>query len=250
MLYWVLYMRFCEVKKFMLDAYQSIITTEELAEILRLNERTVLKLVKEGKLPAMKIANQFRFSKEKIIAWLETQMNEYSDRLLEDIEKGISNVTVFASKIISPDNVIINLKSNNKVDAIKELIDAADKTGYVKNKENLLRHIYNREAQYTTAVGGGIAFPHPRTPLTDLVNKILIAIGISKNGIDFEAVDEVSVKIVVLLTVPSLSLHLKVLSHLTRVFNDETVRSNIMNAESPEEVIEIIMNKEDNLVVH
>jgi nitrogen PTS system EIIA component len=231
----------------MLESYQSIITTEELAEILRLNERTVLKLVKEGRLPAMKIANQFRFSKGKIIEWIESQMSDYSDRLLSDMEKGISEMPIIINKILIPENIIININSGNKVDAIKELIDAADNSGFVKNKEELLKHLYIRESHSSTGVGNGIAFPHPRTPSKNLVNKTLIAIGIIKDGIDFEAIDGIPVKIIVLLVVPALSLHLQILSHITRIFYDENTRSDVIYANDPEKIINIIKKREESL---
>ncbi|HON45558.1 MAG TPA: helix-turn-helix domain-containing protein, partial [Planctomycetota bacterium] len=84
----------------MFEEYQDILTTDELAQILRLNERTVIKLAKEGQLPAAKIASQFRFSKEKILEWLELQMNHYSDDLLADMEKGMLEKAVPVHKLL------------------------------------------------------------------------------------------------------------------------------------------------------
>jgi PTS system fructose-specific IIC component len=72
-------------------------------------------------------------------------------------------------------------------------------------------------------------------------------IGVINDGIDFEAVDNIPVKIVVLLAVPELSLHLQLLSHLTRIFNDETIRSNIISSDSIEKILELILESENNL---
>lgn len=231
----------------MLEEFQSIITTEELAKLLRLNEKTIIKLVKEGKLPAMKIANQFRFSKEKIIDWLETQMGSYSDKLLADMGKGESNIPPMINHIIYPSHIEMNLQSTYKQNVLTELVNLADKTGYVVNRDELLRFMIIREKQFTTAVGNGVAFPHPRTSNLNLVNHTTIVIGISKNGIDYNAFDRKPVQIFILLAVPSVPKHLQVLSHLTRIFIDENVRKKVISAASPQEVISLIKEKEQSI---
>ena len=53
-----------------------IMTLKDLAEYLRMNERTVAKLVQEGKVPGLKVASQWRFSREAIDSWFAGQMQQ------------------------------------------------------------------------------------------------------------------------------------------------------------------------------
>lgn len=54
-----------------------LLTLEELAEYLKISKHTLYKMVEKGKLPALKIANQWRFKKKKIEEWLEAYENKY-----------------------------------------------------------------------------------------------------------------------------------------------------------------------------
>ncbi|MDP8263903.1 MAG: helix-turn-helix domain-containing protein [Candidatus Aceula lacicola] len=54
-------------------AINSLMTIEEVADYLRVKKRTVYDWVKKGKIPAIKAVGQWRFKKEKIDQWLETQ---------------------------------------------------------------------------------------------------------------------------------------------------------------------------------
>jgi excisionase family DNA binding protein len=51
----------------------SFLTTEEVLEYLQVNLRTVYRLIKAGKIPAVRVGRQWRFRKRDIDAWLETQ---------------------------------------------------------------------------------------------------------------------------------------------------------------------------------
>lgn len=234
-----------EIKMF--EDYEDILTTEELAQILRLNERTVIKLAKEGQLPAAKIASQFRFSKEKILEWLDLQMDKYSDDLLSDMEKGILNKAIPIHSLLKPVHIKMDMQAQTKEEALKELVDLAAGTGLVKNPEELLKCVKAREELCSTAVENHIAFPHPRATSWTLVKNWLIVIGISKKGIEFGAADDKPVKIFVMMSIPLLPLHLQLLSRLARIFKDDSIKQKIYDAKNQEEVIAIIEKKESIL---
>ena len=55
----------------MQPTYDEIMTLEEAANYLKIGKSTLYKMAREGKIPTLKIANQWRFRKEKIDQWLE-----------------------------------------------------------------------------------------------------------------------------------------------------------------------------------
>lgn len=72
-----------EGKNLQFDGYgemEKLLTIEELAEYLKISKHTLYKMVEKGKLPALKIANQWGFKKRKIEEWLEERGNEYRGR--------------------------------------------------------------------------------------------------------------------------------------------------------------------------
>jgi excisionase family DNA binding protein len=52
---------------------ESFLTTEEVLDYLQVNLRTVYRLIKAGKIPAVRVGRQWRFRKRDIDAWLESQ---------------------------------------------------------------------------------------------------------------------------------------------------------------------------------
>jgi excisionase family DNA binding protein len=52
---------------------EGFLTTEEVLDYLQVNLRTIYRLIKAGKLPAVRVGRQWRFRKRDIDAWLESQ---------------------------------------------------------------------------------------------------------------------------------------------------------------------------------
>jgi len=52
---------------------EELITLEELSKYLKISKPTLYKMVERGKIPALKIASQWRFKKEDIDGWVEKQ---------------------------------------------------------------------------------------------------------------------------------------------------------------------------------
>jgi excisionase family DNA binding protein len=228
----------------MLSQYNDIMTTEEVAEVLRLNSRTILKFAKEGKIPAMRIANQYRYSKKKLIEWLEAGMeiNLYAEinrnepgKLKED-----SDTESLVQYLISPENIHLDLASDTPNDAIKELVSVAEKNSLLKDPKKLLYSVLERERSQSTGVGKGFALPHPRVCDIGMIKQPFVIIGISKNGILFDTVNNVYANVIVLIVIPDLSLHLRTLSFFVRFFS---VPDNVRRMEacrSAEEMIALL----------
>jgi excisionase family DNA binding protein len=58
------------------------LTTEEVLEYLQVNLRTVYRLIKAGKIPAVRVGRQWRFRKRDIDAWLDSQRSRSSEGLM------------------------------------------------------------------------------------------------------------------------------------------------------------------------
>jgi len=90
----------------------------------------------------------------------------------------------------------------------------------------------------STAIGSQVAIPHARS---DNVRSFIIAFGCSREGINFNALDNEPVKLIFLMGTPKeegINDYLKILAHLTRLLQKETFRESLLKAKSPEEIIE------------
>jgi len=90
--------------------------------------------------------------------------------------------------------VSANLKSTDKGTVIDELVNLLVASGKVKNADGMVKILLERESLGSTGIGQGIAIPHGKS---SKISQMIGAIGISKNGVDFEALDGESVYIFV-----------------------------------------------------
>ena len=144
---------------------------------------------------------------------------------------------------ITPQLIKLELAATQKVDAIKELITLLDKAGYVSDSEAFLKSVLEREKVGSTGIGKGIAIPHSRTAT---VREVVVAVGRSSEGIEFEALDNKPVHLIFLIAAPieSGGLYLKALARLSRLLRYQEFRNELMEAKTVEEVLKIISSEE------
>lgn len=135
--------------------------------------------------------------------------------------------------------VIGSLASNDKAGVIAELCRAICKSGAAVSKERLVEALLERERLSSTGIGDGVAIPHGKLQgLPGLVG----AFGVSREGIEFDAVDGKPTHLFFALMAPdsSAGLHLKALARISRLFKNPSFRKAIADAENADQVYDLI----------
>ena len=147
------------------------------------------------------------------------------------------------TEFITPQLIKLELSSTKKIDAIKELIGLLDASGYLTDADAFLKSVLEREKVGSTGIGKGIAIPHSRA---SAVREVVVAVGRSQAGIEFEALDNRPVHLIFLIAAPieSGGLYLKALARLSRLLRYQEFRNELMAAETVEEVIKVISAEE------
>ena len=143
--------------------------------------------------------------------------------------------------LLTEQQVILRLRSRKPANAIREIVDvlASDISGRKIDKpEAFLEQVLAREQTHPSVVENGVAFPHART---DLVDEILIGIGRSRAGIPFGE-NQQRAQLIFVIGVPErlLSDYLVCVGTLARLVKDATIRSRLLNAETPHEFVEAL----------
>jgi fructose-specific phosphotransferase system IIA component len=139
------------------------------------------------------------------------------------------------AEMISEDR-ITDLQAQTKEEALRELVNLMATSKAVSDKDALLRAILEREKTLSTGVGIGVAVPHAMIPE---VSDFVIAIGRSTKGIDFQALDEKPVNIIVMIAASdkhSRGEYLKVLARLMQKLRSKEFRRKVMFAKTPRDV--------------
>jgi len=145
------------------------------------------------------------------------------------------------------DYILSNMKSKNKDDAIIELIDFFIKSHKGSNelKEEISRSVIERENLSSTAIGHGIAIPHGTIKEGPI---IWGALGLSKEGIEFDAIDKKPVHLFILIITPidhKNDLHLAVLSEISKMLSVDEIREKIFASNTAAEICETLIHQEN-----
>ncbi|HOV89308.1 MAG TPA: PTS sugar transporter subunit IIA [Syntrophorhabdaceae bacterium] len=142
--------------------------------------------------------------------------------------------------------VIDNIAASTKNDAIYELCGALKKAGLINNVQEVVDIIIERERLGSTGIGEGIAIPHGKMKG---IKNILCAIGKSSKGIDFDAIDKKPVNIIFLLLAPegSASMHLKMLSRISKILRDHSIRKRLLELKDAHEIYSYIIEEDSKI---
>jgi PTS system nitrogen regulatory IIA component len=141
--------------------------------------------------------------------------------------------------IVLPTQIIMKLAGKTKETIINEMLDRLVIQGKLLNRDTALKDLLDREQAMSTAIPNGIAIPHAKT---NTVQDLTVVIGIKKSGVDFDsALDDKSRIIILTLTPPEKSKPLyKFLLAITTALSDNTLRSKILAAKTPDKVVELL----------
>jgi len=139
---------------------------------------------------------------------------------------------------------LVDLKAGNKEAAIRELVSVLLSSGKIKNKEDFIKHIMERESLGSTGIGSQVAIPHATT---ESVEGLVAAFGCSAQGFDYQALDGEKVNLVFLLgTNPEhIGTYLKFLAALAKLLNDPQFRKELMSASTADSLIETFRKYEN-----
>ncbi len=147
------------------------------------------------------------------------------------------------TSLLTPACIRIPLASTDKKEAIFELADLLVEQTDVEDPEELKAAIWKRETTRTTGIGGGIAVPHGKT---DGVDSLRMAIGRTKEPMDFGSIDGKPVELIILLASPidQTGPHITALSKISQMLIDVAVRGQMKACTTGEEMYELIKQLE------
>ncbi|MEK4562535.1 fructose-specific PTS transporter subunit EIIC [Staphylococcus sp. FSL K6-3157] len=148
------------------------------------------------------------------------------------------------TELLTKDTIAMDLSSTEKNGVIDELVNQLDKAGKLNNVTTFKEAIHNRESQSTTGIGEGIAIPHAKVAAVDTP---AIAFGKSKTGVDYQSLDMQPAHLFFMIAAPEggAQTHLDALAKLSGILMDEKVREDLLHANSPQEVLQIIDKADD-----
>jgi mannitol/fructose-specific phosphotransferase system IIA component (Ntr-type) len=143
--------------------------------------------------------------------------------------------------ILTEDQIITDLKAADRWEAIDELIGNLVTTGKIKpeHRDTIAAVVRKREQSMSTGIGFGIGIPHAST---DLIQEVVGALGRSKAGVNFDALDNQPVNLVMLFLVPQgqFQKHLHTLANIAKLLHKAEFRKALQDAPDAAAMLKII----------
>ena len=148
-------------------------------------------------------------------------------------------------ELLNPKYILTDFKSDNKDKVINELVDLLKDDERVIDLEEVRKCVFDREKIMSTGVGKGFAIPHGKT---NSVTDIIAVFGKSKEPIEYNSLDGEPVNLVFLMIGKDtlVSKHIKLLSRISRLMNNDEFRDKLVNADSKESILKIFEEEEQS----
>ena len=146
--------------------------------------------------------------------------------------------------ILSKPQILPDLRATNRWEAIDELIDNLVATGKIQSgdRDAVTAAVKKRETSMSTGIGFGIGIPHAST---DLITEVVGALGRSKKGVNFDALDNQPVNLVMLFLVPQgqFQKHLHTLANIAKLLHKAEFRQALEQAPDADAMLQIVRSQ-------
>jgi len=153
-------------------------------------------------------------------------------------------LTMELADILTKDQILTDLRATDRWQVIDELIDNLVATGKIRpeNRDAIIAVVKKRESSMSTGIGFGIGIPHAST---DLIEEVVGALGRSTQGVNFDALDNQPVKLVMLFLVPQgqFQKHLHTLANIAKLLHKSEFRQALEQAPDADSMLRIIRSQ-------
>ena len=143
--------------------------------------------------------------------------------------------------------ITVDLEAFDKEGVIRELSQSLVSAGLVKSQdlESIVSAVLKREELGSTGIGRGVAVPHTKHPNVD---RLVGAVGISREGVDFRSLDGEMVQLFFMLISPPdrPGDHLRALENISRQLRNDTFCKFLKDAKSADAVHQLLCEADDS----
>lgn len=211
------------------------LTVRDVSRLFGVSEKTVYRWITQGKLPAYRVNEQFRFHRAELLEWASTNRVNVSAELFTEPE--------------STGGALPGLETALRAGGVHYRLGGADKPGVLSalveimplprgvDRGFLLQVLQAREALQSTGIGDGVAIPHPRSPIVLHIDEPIVTLCFLDRPVDFDALDGKPVHALFSLVCPTARAHLHLLSRIAFALRTPGFRSLIDREASRDEIL-------------
>lgn len=138
------------------------------------------------------------------------------------------------------------LEGYDKEEVLAEMIEILVRQDQIEDRNEALDALLDREDKGSTGIGEGLAIPHNRI---DSIDEVAIALGVSPDGIEFDAIDGEPVHIVFMVigSKEDVGLYMNILAEIAKLMQQPGIFGKLMTSGSSEEVYQILIKEAEKM---
>jgi PTS system nitrogen regulatory IIA component len=217
-----------------------LLTLPEAVKLLRVPATTLQRWIRLGEVPCQMRNGEARFQKNTLLAWAKKK------HLFVGKTSGITQQRQQANLLAALERggVHAKLSAENRGVLFQDLETRLNV--HLHTNAPLATLLEEREQLASTAIGQGLAVPHPQTPGMLELSDSVVAIGLPKIPVEFEAADgEPIIAVFVLLSVDA-THHLQLLAQLTRLLRNPELMGFLHTQPLPDALLEAFRKSLDS----
>jgi PTS system nitrogen regulatory IIA component len=213
------------------------VTLREAARLLHVSEKTLYRWIQKGILPAYRIHDEYRFNRVELEEWAVAHQRPLRPPAPSAASAANQGTPPNLGAAIVRGGIYYRVGGRAR-DQVFESIVALPGIPRHINSAHLLEMLRAREGLASTAIGDGIAIPHPRNPLVLGVDEPTVLLCFLEHCVDFSALDGKCVQTLFLLLSPTIEAHLQTLARISFVLHDSNFLRLLARRAAPEAILE------------
>ncbi|MCX7872260.1 MAG: PTS sugar transporter subunit IIA [Verrucomicrobiae bacterium] len=223
------------------------LTTKDVAKIFNVTERTVNEWTKKQGLRGYREGDVLHFNRSELLEWATLRGMKISDELLSDTKFSKPTVEFYLASAIENGGIFYHIQGNSKAELLRNIVNLLNLPKDA-DREFLYNVLFAREQMMTTAIGEGIAIPHPRSPIVLNILQPSVSICFPEKPIDYGALDGIPVHTLFTVISPSVTLHLRILARIAYVLKNEQLKAALLNRADKNKILDLIKVAETSLI--
>jgi PTS system nitrogen regulatory IIA component len=210
------------------------LTVKDAARLLSTSEQTIYRWIHDGTLPSYRINEKYRLNRVELLEWATASNIRISPEIFDGEPPPLPGLLL--TDALRLGGVVHDLPGADKASALKAVCAALPLPEGV-NRDEVYGVLLAREALGSTAIGNGIAIPHPRSPLIFNVKNPTVTLAFLRQPVDFGALDRRPVEFLFAIISTTIRVHLRLLSHLMYTLQEPTFVQLLRQRETAERII-------------
>lgn len=211
------------------------LSVRELARLWAVSESTVEDWVERHGLPAERINSQYRFNRAEVLEWATLRKMEVPAAFLHE-GQGNGGSPLALDKALQAGGVFHEVAGGDKPSALRAVVERMPLPDGL-DRGFLLQVLLGRESLGSTAMGEGIALPHPRYPVVLPVQRPFITLNFLARPVAYGAADRQPVHTLFALISPTVKVHLGLLARLSGALSDAGFRDAVRRRADADEIL-------------